>query len=162
MHRNTNSWCNIFKLYGTYLRKMGALVAAVLGSSQWSCLETLFLGMFLLASFWHEPQRGFWSQTLMQWFSDPFKNRQEIPNSFGYLKMFTYRIHICYEKIWISSIKAKLSKHISISSILCWYEPSNLLMFRYNKYFIVLKPFSVSILMSNRQQDFFKSMVEKS
>lgn len=37
---------------------MGALVAAVLGSSQWSCLETLFLGMFLLASFWHEPQRG--------------------------------------------------------------------------------------------------------
>lgn len=58
VHRNTNSQCNIFKLYSKYFRKMGALVAAVLGSSQWSCLETLFLGMFLLASFWHEPQRG--------------------------------------------------------------------------------------------------------
>lgn len=57
---------------------MGALVAAVLGSSQWPCLEILFLVMYLLVSFWHGPQRGFWSWTLMQWVSDTFKNRQEI------------------------------------------------------------------------------------
>lgn len=36
-------------------KKMGALVATVLGS----CLETLSLVMYLLASFWHRTQRGF-------------------------------------------------------------------------------------------------------